>query len=586
MARGTWRAVVGSSLLGCALLLGSCTSSASDPLAESGAPEAERAGPDEPPAEPEPRTGQGRGADRPDVVLVLVDDLSTELLATMRSARTMAARGASYRYAFVVDSLCCVSRASLFTGQYPHQTGVLTNSAAGSDPAAPQGGWSAYAAYGNAARSFPVRLKRSGYTTGFVGKFLNEYEPGADGAPPPPPAGWSGGAVVFGDAYDGWEFRSAALGEETFELQQHPAPPADASGAEKDRAYAGTVIGDMALDFIRRRQRDERRGADEPWFLEVATYAAHNRTGGDGHYPGDPVFPPAFADRPGPGQPHGNCGLLDCRDLTVRDLPGFGDDRSDNAALREDGSPAPWRTNTPTLTEDGAVTTLRTRAQMLQSVDRMLEEILSTVDEDTYVVLTSDNGFHLGQHGLERSKGTPYDSDARVPLLVVGPGVAPGERRREVVNNIDLGPTFEELAGLRPSRTASGASLVPTFGDPASVRRDAAFLEHTQSPVTYGDPDQPFSGDTMNLVPGFVAVRTRDSLLVRFDLDPDPAAEDLAWEFYDYGEVGWERTNRWADPAYAGRVASLTARLERFLTCRDHTRDDPVPPRCRRLTFR
>ena len=67
---------------------------------------------------------------------------------------------------------------------------------------------------------------------------------------------------------------------------------------------------------------------------------------------------------------------------------------------------------------------------MVQSIDRMLGRILDAVDDNTFVVLTSDNGFHLGQHGLDAGKGTPYDSDAHVPLLVVGPGVEPGSARR------------------------------------------------------------------------------------------------------------------------------------------------------------
>src|SRR5690554_6245766 len=59
-----------------------------------------------------PRTSLGAPAGRPNIVLVLMDDFSMDLLATMRSARRMARSGASYDH-FVVDSLCCVSRSSL-----------------------------------------------------------------------------------------------------------------------------------------------------------------------------------------------------------------------------------------------------------------------------------------------------------------------------------------------------------------------------------------------------------------------------------------------------------------------------------------
>ena len=105
----------------------------------------------------------------PSIVLVLMDDFSLELLETMRNAQRMRETGASYPHSYVVDSLCCVSRASIFTGQYPHQTGVLTNTANTPNPVGPIGGWEAFEANGNAERSVNVRLQQAGYTTGFIG---------------------------------------------------------------------------------------------------------------------------------------------------------------------------------------------------------------------------------------------------------------------------------------------------------------------------------------------------------------------------------------------------------------------------------
>jgi arylsulfatase A-like enzyme len=77
-------------------------------------------------------TSPGRVEERPrlpSIVLVLADDLSMDLVRTMGEVQRMSRRGATYRHSYVVDSLCCPSRASLLTGQYPHQTGVLTNDA-------------------------------------------------------------------------------------------------------------------------------------------------------------------------------------------------------------------------------------------------------------------------------------------------------------------------------------------------------------------------------------------------------------------------------------------------------------------------
>ncbi|WP_432478134.1 sulfatase-like hydrolase/transferase [Nocardioides sp. GXQ0305] len=513
----------------------------------------------------------------PNIVLVLMDDLSTDLVQTMSQAHAMAREGASWEHSYVVDSLCCVSRSSLLTGQYPHQTGVLTNTANTPNALGPLGGWEAFAAYGNEQRAVNVRLRQAGWTTGYVGKFLNQYEP-LDGVAPPVPPGWSEWVPVFGSAYDGWEFDLLDAGPDGAVLEHVEAPPAWASEAEKDAAYAGNVIADRAVEFVRQHRDDER-----PYFLTVATYGTHSRIGDTPHYPGDPGFPPALADRAGPGRA-GNCGPVSCGDLTAADLPGFGDDQADNAPRRLDGSLAPqWRPPGGPVDPGAAAFTLRARAQMAQSIDRMVARLRAEVGPDTYVVLTSDNGFHVDQHGLGRGKGTPFDSDVRVPLLVTGPGVAPGPRPA-VVSNVDLAPTLEELAGLPPASFRAGTSLVPSLHDPTLDRRGYAFFEHTWGPSLGLDPDAAYAGGTMDLIPSYVAVRSRDALLVRFDLDPSWDGVDHAYELYDYRDDGWERTNVVADPARRGLRDALLRRLEAFVDCRTVTRDDTVPERCRRLT--
>ena len=510
-------------------------------------------------------------AARPNIVVVMLDDFSMDLVQTMRSVQRMRKAGASYPHSFVTDSLCCVSRSSFFTGQYPHQTGVRTNTS--NQGASMLGGWPAFDTHGNPERAFNVRLQQAGYTTGFVGKFLNEYEWAPGRALPPVVPGWSTFNTVFGSAYDGWDFASTSVVDQRMQVTQHPAPPASASGAVKDRAYAGTVIADRAMDFLTRGE-----AADAPYFLEVALYAPHNRTQPQGYYPGDPLFPPMFRDRAG----ERSCGRVACSKLTVDDLPGFGDDRADNRPRTAGGRKArAWNTGA-TLPAPVAVRDLRDRARMAQSADRLVTRILRTVGPDTYVVLTSDNGFHLGQNGLGRGKGTPYDTDVRVPLLVTGPGVVPGPRR-EVTSNIDLAPTFEELAGLVPAPFRSGTSLVPTLTQPALARRSYAFLEHTQQTLTGGDPDAAFSGSELDRIPSYTAVRSRTALLVRLDLDPRPGKTSWGYEFYNYRRGAFEKKNNVANPKRRDEVAVLMAKLAAFDGCREKG-DQPVSEACRTVT--
>ncbi len=527
-------------------------------------------------------TGSGK---RPNIVFVLMDDASIDLLRTMRSGRYMARHGASYDHAYVVDSLCCPSRAATLSGQYPHQNGVLTNTHGMPNKYGPLGGRKAFVAHGSEQRTFALRMQGSGYTTGLVGKYLNGLGAGIQGKPngtkvKDVPPGWTEFRALMGSAYDGWKYEATEPdGNGGYRVRAYDAPRS-ATKQERDERYAGTVTEKLALDFVRRHEDDK-----APYFLYVGTYAPHGRIDENPAYADDPLFPPAFRDRAGKRHPHGNCGLVDCRDLTVDDLPGFGDARDDNQPSRADGSLAPhWNVKPKEMTPEEAQKHLRHRARMVQSVDRMVMRILRAVGKDTYVVLTSDNGYHLGQYGLTNGKGTPYDGDIRVPLLVVGPGVVPGPRSA-MVSNIDWAATFEELAGIETPAYRSGISMVPTFSRPHERLLEYTFVEHTFSRSRPGrDPDRPFTGGGLNVIPSYLAVRSRTSLLVRFDLDRSWAGTDYAYEFYDLTTQSSERVNQFADPAYADQVSELMAKLQQFDACQ-HTRDgQPVTADCRQLT--
>ena len=513
---------------------------------------------------------------RPDMVLILMDDFSLELLETMPEAKRLARAGASFENAFVIDSLCCPSRASIFTGQTPHQTGVLTNTP--NDLDNPIGGYEAFAQYGNAERSFNVALENSGYTTGFVGKFLNRYEPKrVDGElrPPPEVPGWTEPMMIMGGGYNGWGYQSVyrdADGE--LRLRSHPKPPLSAPVEERDRHYATNVAADLAVGFI-----EEHRDDQAPYFLEVATYGPHSQL--NAAYPNSPQFPSAFADRAPAGDPTGgNCGRKACGDLTLDDLVGYADPREDNAPtyLHDDGttSPAPpWRTNQVSLTDTQALTRYRDRARMVQSIDRLISRVRTAAGDDAYIVLTADNGFHLGQHQLNGGKGTPYDSDSRVPLIVVGPDVVPGQRR-QFVNNIDLAPTFEDLAGLRSPHYRAGQSFADSLSRVRARGARYAFFEHTYARSQPGEVDlDQGSGGTIDIIPSFIAVRSERGLLARFDLDLSWTGTDYAYELYRY-DVPWEDRNVFAEDHDERWVRDLTRRIERWDGC--------LPAQCRAAT--
>jgi arylsulfatase A-like enzyme len=125
---------------------------------------------------------------------------------------------------------------------------------------------------------------------------------------------------------------------------------------------------------------------------------------------------------------------------------------------------------------------------MLSGMD-LLQRIIDAAPSDSYLIVTSDNGFHTEP---KWGKGKPWDSDTRVPLVVIGPDVEPAERG-EIVANIDLAPTIASWAGVRPPDSVEGASLVPLLRGERVAWRDELTLE---------------------LVGNWSAIRTRDELTV------------------------------------------------------------------------
>src|SRR5438270_8919553 len=106
----------------------------------------------------------------PNIVFVLTDDLSTNLIRYMPHVRALERRGTTFTNYTVTDSLCCPSRASIFTGRFPHNTGIFTN-------AGPDGGFDTFFGRGEETQTFATALQGAGYRTAMMGKYLNNYLP-------------------------------------------------------------------------------------------------------------------------------------------------------------------------------------------------------------------------------------------------------------------------------------------------------------------------------------------------------------------------------------------------------------------------
>lgn len=122
---------------------------------------------------------------------------------------------------------------------------------------------------------------------------------------------------------------------------------------------------------------------------------------------------------------------------------------------------------------DNLDTIFRMRWQSLLSVDNLVEDVVITLSNlgilnDTYIIFTSDNGFHIGQHAQPFDKRQPYETDINIPLLVRGPGIKPKTAIEQPAALIDLVPTILTWTDVPFNiETYDGVPLNDLFNDSA-----------------------------------------------------------------------------------------------------------------------
>jgi N-acetylglucosamine-6-sulfatase len=374
---------------------------------------------------------RGEPGKKLNIVLILTDDLDrTQYLDPSRFPKVnslLVEEGTTFSNYFVTDSLCCPSRASILRGQYVHNHDVRSNRP-------PLGGFEKFHTNGDESSTIATWLHDAGYRTGLLGKYLNGYPSGVDPTFVPP--GWDVWASPSGGGgYSGYNQRVNENGT----LVRYGAQPED---------YMTDVLSRKSGEFIQ-------ASGDKPFFLYVAPFVPHA--------PATPArrhaeaFPGVLAPR----------------------TPSFN---------QPDVSGEPqWLSGRPLLNDQQIASIdelYRKQLQSLLAVDDLIEHVVDTLRQtgqldNTYIVLTSDNGFHLGQHRLPQGKITAFEEDIRVPLVVRGPDVPAGKKVDDFAANVDLAPTFAKLGRAKAPSFVDGRSLEPALhGKSGDAFRDAVFVEH------------------------------------------------------------------------------------------------------------
>jgi N-acetylglucosamine-6-sulfatase len=385
------------------------------------------------------QTTSNAGKKPRNVIFILSDDHRYDFMGFLGKPKfletpnmdRLAREGAYIKYATVTTSLCSPSRASILTGQYAHRHGVVDN-----NTRVPQG-----------TRFFPQDLQKAGWQTAFMGKWhmghaSDEPRPGFDR--------W----ISFGG--------QGVYYNPTFNIDGKQV---------KREGYVSDLLTDYALDWL-----ENGRDRDKPFMLYLSHKAVHA------------MFEPAKRH------------LGKYQNAKIEYPENMADTEENYKGkprwVREQRNS--WHgVDYMYYGQIDFDTFYRRYCETLLSVDDSIGRVIKYLEdnhlaEDTLVMYMGDNGFVLGEHGLI-DKRHMYEESMRVPFLAWCPGmIKPGSVIEELIQNIDIGPTILDVAGLETPARMDGKSFLPILQGKKIPWRDAAFYEYywernfPQTPTTHG----------------------------------------------------------------------------------------------------
>jgi arylsulfatase A-like enzyme len=467
---------------------------------------------------------------RPNIILFITDQQRFDTIRALGfrymdtpNLDRLVAEGVAFTNCFVTAPSCAPARASLFTGYYPHTTGILKN--------ADQ--W---------RHSWVGKLAESGYYCVNVGK-MHTF-------PYQTPLGFHERYVVENkDRYlegryffDEWDkaLRAQGFVKQQRELYRRRPDYAERMGAFEwelpEHTHSDFFVGDMATWWLEMKPRPE-----GPLFLQVGFPGPHP--------PYDPI--PRYAE------PYLS------RDLP---LPQVSDEELET-------QPPPYlamRKHNTEVDHDSIVYSLdptpeqlhRQRAYYCANVtmiDEKVGQILTALEtrgylENAVVIFTSDHGDALSDHGHSQ-KWTMYDVVTRVPLVVWAPDrFVPGRRIDALCQQMDVGAAILELAGLTPSDSMEAESLLAVLQGENWLGREVVFAEHARDGI-------------LRETQYMTMVRSKNWKLVHFLGESFGQLFDLA---SDPGELN----NLWNEPAAAEKKREMLDVLREWrIQSQYHTRN-------------
>ncbi|GAB3914602.1 sulfatase [Larkinella knui] len=426
----------------------------------------------------------GQARPKPNIIFLLTDDHRWDALGAMGNPiiqtpnlDALAKGGMLFQNAYVTTSICCVSRASILSGQYESRH-KINDFVTDFSPEA-------------LAHTYPLLLKKAGYTIGFVGKY------GVGENPPE-------------NQYNFWACNRK--GQPPYELT-------DSGGKSIHHTDSvGHAVSRFLNDFAGKR----------PFCLSVSFKAPHELDGNPPTYPIQERYRDLYQNARIP--------VPETADPAYWNrFPDFF--RTDKNIARERWKPL-------FSTAERHQKTVKDYYRLITGVDEVVGKLVAQLkqlklDQNTVILFMGDNGFYLGEHGLE-GKWFGHEESIRVPLIVYNPALSThlkGIKPTRIALNIDIAPTILALAGVEIPKTMQGLDLMKA----TSPARTDFFYEHT------------FMGSPR--LPKVEGVVTKDFKYMNF-------IEHGYEELYSIAADPHETTNLATHPDYKSKMDELRKRYQ------------------------
>ena len=469
---------------------------------------------------------------KPNIIYIMADDLTTQAIsayggiykeiAPTPNIDKVAKEGMLFQDVLVTNAICGPSRAAILTGNYSNLNGYYKNESGGK--------------FNSEQWTFPQEFQKQGYTTGLFGK-------------------WHLGTEPVG--FDSFKYHSSA-GQ-----QGHYWDPLfNENGIDvKEKGYATNLSTDFALTWL-----DATKTSKQPFLMILQYKAPHRPWEPDTKYETlwdaiEMPYPATFND------------TYEGRELTAGDtemtmeyfsrrdmkLERPKDLKKGKESIKWDfygAKPGEIVQPDGMSNEEGRKwryqNYIKDYLACVKSVDDNVGRVLkylkeNNLEENTIIVVTSDQGFYLGDHGFF-DKRFIYEESLRMPFMVKYPGkIKAGSVNEDIITNIDFAPTLLELAGISTTQKMQGTSFVPVLvGNTPKDWQDAMYYHYYEFPFWHHV--QPHYG-----------IRSQKYTLAHFYYNID------VWELYDLEKDPGQVNNIYNDPNYAEVTTELKLKLKNLM---------------------